>query len=169
MRICGARDAIIAIHRKPENHWSDERARTEFTVRIGELCRRAADHGVTLHLQTDHWKRLPDSAALLDLMAAIDEPNLRYALNVGHLWPDAEPPTAVLGLAGERLGAVLLCAPRVHLAGQIYDAHLPVHGSGIDLAALAGAGDALFIFDALYPDWDVEYLDVQALSTALGG
>ena len=167
MRLCGARDAIFAIHRKPENHWSDERARTEFTARIGELCRRAADHGVILHLQTDHWKRLPDSAALLDLIAAIDEPNLRYALNVGHLWPDAEPPAAVLELAGERLGAVLLCAPRVDLAGQIYDAHLPVHGSGIDLAALAVAGDPLFIFDAIYPDWDAEYLDVQALSTAL--
>ncbi len=167
MRLCGARDAIIAIHRKPENHWSDERARTEFTVRIGELCRRAADHGVTLHLQTDHWKRLPDSAALLDLIAAIAEPNLRYALNVGHLWPGAEPPAAVLELAGERLGAVLLCAPQVDLAGQIYDAHLPVHGSGIDLAALAATGDPLFIFDAIYPDWDAEYLDVRALSAAL--
>ena len=168
MRLCGARDAIIAIHRKPENHWSDERARAEFTVRIGELCRRAADHGVTLHLQTDHWKRLPDSASLLDLIAAIGEPNLRYALNVGHLWPDCESPSAVLELAGERLGAVLLCAPQVDLAGQIYDAHLPVHGSGIDLAALAGAGDPLFIFDAIYPDWDAEYLDVEALSAALG-
>ena len=169
MRLCGARDAIIAIHRKPENHWSDERARAEFTTRIGELCRRAADHGVTLHLQTDHWKRLPESAALLELIAAIDEPNLRYALNVGHLWPDAEPPAAVLELAGKRLGAVLLCAPQVDLAGQVYDAHLPVHGSGIDLAALAGAGTAMFIFDAIYPDWDAEYLDVRALSAALGG
>ena len=168
MRLCGARDAVFAIHRKPENHWSDERARAEFTTRIGELCRRAADHGVTLHLQTDHWKRLPDSASLFALIAAIDEPNLRYALNVGHLWPGAEPLDTLLELAGERLGAVLLCAPRVDLAGQIYDAHLPVHGSGIDLPALAGAGDALFIFDALYPDWDAEYLDVQALSAALG-
>ena len=168
MRLCGARDAVIALHRKPENHWSDERAHAEFTARIGELCRRAADHGVTLHLQTNHGKRLPDSAALLDLIAGIGQPNLRYALNVGHLRPGAEPPAAVIELAGERLGAVLLCAPRVDLAGQIYDAHLPVHGSGIDLAPLAGAGDPLFIFDAIYPDWDAEYLDVQALRSALG-
>ena len=168
MRLCGATDAIFALHRKPENHWSDERALAEFTARVGELCRRAADHGVTLHLQTDHWKRLPDSAALLDLIAAIGQPNLRYALNVGHLRPGAEPPAAVIELAGERLGAVLLCAPRVDLAGQIYDAHLPAHGSGTDLAPLAGAGDPLFIFDAIYPDWDAEYLDVQALRDALG-
>ena len=168
MRLCGARDAVIALHRKPENHWSDERAHAEFTARIGELCRRAADHGVTLHLQTNHWKRLPDSAALLDLIAGIGQPNLRYALNVGHLRPGAEPPAAIIELPGERLGAVLLCAPRVDLAGQIYDAHLPVHGSGIDLAPLAGAGDPLFIFDAIYPDWDAEYLDVQALRSALG-
>ena len=167
MRLCGARDAVIAVHRRPENHWTDERARAEFTVRIGELCRRAADHGVTLHLQTDHWKRLPDSAALLDLIAGIGQPNLRYALNVGHLWPGAELPAEVIALAGKRLGAVLLCAPRVDPAGQIYDAHLPVHGSGIDLAPLADAGDALFIFDAIYPDWDAEYLDRTALEAAL--
>ena len=85
------------------------------------------------------------------------------------MWPGAEPLDTLLELAGERLGAVLLCAPRVDLAGQIYDAHLPIHGSGIDLAALAGAGDPLFIFDAIYPDWDAEYLDVQALNAALDG
>ncbi|MDE0229092.1 MAG: TIM barrel protein, partial [Spirochaetaceae bacterium] len=168
MRLCAARDAVIAVHRRPENHWTDERARAEFAVRIGELCRRAADHGVTLHLQTDHWKRLPDAAAVLDLVAEIGQPNLRYALNVGHLWPGAELPAEMIALAGERLGAVLLCAPHVDPAGQIYDAHLPVHGSGIDLAPLSAAGDALFIFDAIYPGWDAEYLDAQALRRALG-
>ncbi|MDE0025699.1 MAG: TIM barrel protein [Spirochaetaceae bacterium] len=168
MRLCAARDAVIAVHRRPENHWTDERARAEFVVRIGELCRRAADHGVTLHLQTDHWKRLPDAAAVLDLVAEIGQPNLRYALNVGHLWPGAELPDEMIALAGERLGAVLLCAPRVDSAGQVYDAHLPVHGSGIDPAPLSAAGDVLFIFDAIYPDWDAEYLDAQALRRALG-
>ncbi|MDE0448098.1 MAG: TIM barrel protein [Spirochaetaceae bacterium] len=168
MRLCAARDAVIAVHRRPENHWTDERARAEFAVRIGELCRRAADHGVTLHLQTDHWKRLPDAAAVLDLVAEIGQPNLRYALNVGHLWPGAELPDEMIALAGERLGAVLLSAPRVDSAGQVYDAHLPVHGSGIDPAPLSAAGDVLFIFDAIYPDWDAEYLDAQALRRALG-
>ena len=167
MRLCGARDAVIAVHRRPENHWTDERARAEFALRIGELCRRAADHGVTLHLQTDHWKRLPDNPALLGLIAEIGQPNLRYALNTGHLWPGAELPAEMIALAGELLGAVLLCAPRVDPAGQIYDAHLPVHGSGIDLAPLATAGDVPFIFDAIYPDWDAEYLDVQAVRRAL--
>ena len=166
MRPCGARDAVIAVHRRPENHWTDERARAEFALRIGELCRRAADHGVTLHLQTDHWKRLPDSTALFDLIAEIGQPNLRYALNIGHLWPGAELPAELIALAGELLGAVLLCAPRVDPAGQIYDAHLPVHGSGIDLAPLAKAGDVPFIFDAIYPDWDAEYLDAKALRRA---
>ena len=168
MRLCGARDAIIALHRKPENHWSDERAHDEFVARIGDLCRRAADHGVTIHLQTDHWKRLPNSAALLDLIAQIGQPNLRYALNVGHLALGDEPLAEAIELARERLGAVLLCAPHVDVAGQTYDAHLPVHGSGIDLAPLATVSDALFIFDAIYPDWDAEYLDIQALRDVLG-
>ena len=168
MRLCGARDAIIAIHRKPENHWSDARAHAEFTVRIGELCRRAADHGVTIHLQTDHWKRLPNSAALLDLIAAVGQPNLRYALNVGHLAPGGEPLAEAIELGRERLGAVLLCASRVDLAGQRYDAHLPVHASGIDLSPLATVPGALFICDGIYQDWDAEYLDTRALRRALG-
>ena len=168
MRLCGARDAVIALHRKPENHWSDARAQAEFTDRIGELCVRAADNGVTLHLQTDHRKRLPGSAALLDLIAGIGQPNLRYALNVGHLRLAGEELGAALAEAIEpgrehHLGPVLLCAPRVDLLGQTYDAHLPVHGSGIDLAPLAAVRDALFIFDAIFADWDSEYLDAASL------
>ena len=169
MRLCGARDAIISLHRKPENHWTDERTHAEFVTRIGELCRRAADHGVTVHLQTDHGDRVPNTAAMLDLIREIDRPNLRHGLHVGHLALRGEGLREAIDDTGELLGAVLLSAPHVDAAGQTYDAHEPVHGSGIDLATLAGVREALFVLDGIYPDWDAEYLDAQALRTVLTG
>jgi sugar phosphate isomerase/epimerase len=161
--IVGARDAVITLHRKPENHWTDERARSEFVVQLRELSRRAGLRGMTVHLQAhrDRWVHATAEAA--ELAREAGSPNLRVALNTGHAAMAGEDLRAALAAAGDRLGAVLLCAADRDRFGQWYDAHLPVAGRGLDLAAireLAKREDLLFILDGAYRRIDDAWADL---------
>ncbi len=169
MTICGAWDAIISLHRKPENHWSGERAREDFLRQLRDLCGRAQRRGVKVHLQA-HPVRWTGNAA--DVLSLIDEAacvNLFYALNTGHAHAEGITiPDAIRG-AGQRMGAVLVSAPRTDLFGQSYDAHAPVHTSDVDLHGLALSGKALIMLDAVYASTDDEYLDIIAVEEACMG
>jgi len=130
---------------------------------------RAAARGVSLHLQHHplRWYRpwqggYGTALAHLGLIREWAEPNLRLALNTGHAAMYDESLGETIAQAGDRLGMVLLCAPTRDLIGQVYDTHAPIHGSGLDLAALAACPAGVpRILDAVYPDPDAEYLDLR--------
>jgi hypothetical protein len=183
MALCGAADAIIILHRKPENHWSDERTRAEFLLQVGDLCRRAARRGVMVHLQAHpHRSRwLLSTAAALEFITAGEADNLRFALHTGHLTISGEDFTAALKLAKPVLGAVLIAASGSSscrdMFNQPYDTHdassgdavsqASTAGSGIDLSPLFGkVGEyamAPIILDGTYSSWDEEYRAVRAI------
>ncbi len=58
-------------------------------------------------------------------------------------------------------GVALLPAPRPPARPR--NRLLALRTAGGVQAPLAAVRDALFIFDALYPDWDSEYLDAASL------
>ena len=162
MRLLGAADAVIALHRRPENHVSVELCRERTIAGMRTVCADAP--GIAFHLQshpmrwfdwcTPEWK---DIVALAE-EAAI--PNLHLAIHTGHLRrPDEELPAA-LRAVGDRLSAVLLARGTTDTAGQFYDAHAPLHPAAMDTSPLKALAVPL-VFDAIYPSADEEYLDAR--------
>lgn len=163
----GAQDAVMSLHRNPESHCDEERAKPLFVKGLREVCRLAGKHGMLVHLQYQRhrwwgWGKgtAEQALALLDKVAA---PNLRLALNTGHAAQNGESPAEVVKAAGARLGLALYSAPHRDLFGQVYDAHAPVAGSGLDLAALKMPADIPQVLDGVYADADEEYRDCRAV------
>ena len=161
MRALGAADAIISLHRKPENHCDDARADDCFLAGVRDLARRAAERGVTLYLARHPHKWYAGKGKMRAFIDEVGAANLRVAVSASH--GDALSADAV-----RDAGAVLLSAAATDLFGQDYDAHLPVAGSGLDLAALrAVPEDALMVLDAEYPDWSTVWRDLCAIEGTL--
>jgi len=96
---------------------------------------------------------------MLEFIGHVGASNLRFALNVGHAVMTREEIGAILTVAGDRLGMVLLCAPRRDMFGQFYDAHAPLYAGGVDILPLAGWAHVLRVLDGDYQSPDEEYLD----------
>ena len=166
MLLLGAKNAIITLHRKPDNHWNDDRAHLEFVERVGDLCRRAALRGIIIHMQAHpkRWVHTTDKAA--SFIRETGAQNLRLAINTGHLDQMGENLETAITAAGDLLGAVLLCSSHHDQYGQWYDAHLPMHRGNVDLSALSSIADRdgiLFILNGEYESLDDAYPDLAGL------
>ena len=167
MKLLGAADALISLHRNAENHVSSERAEERFQACVRDLCRRAAKRRMTLHLQNHPHKWRGTGGETLDFIGKVAdslEPlqakHLRFALNTCHAGLEGESVADAIASAGDRLGMVLLSAPARDLLGQSYDAHRPVKDSGLDVAFLKDLA-CMEVFDADYQTWDEVYEDVR--------
>lgn len=160
MKFCGARDAVMTLHRAPENYWGEERTQAGFIRGVQDLAARAAGCGVTLHFQGIRWRWAGTIDEMLKFILAVDRPNVRLALNTGHLDLYWEKLDEALKKVEPLMGLVLLCGAQRDLYGQRYDAHTPVHQSDLDLSLLASCPVPM-VFDGIYSNWDEEYRDVQ--------
>ena len=163
--IIGCRDAVVSLHRKPENHVEDDRADERFQHGVRNLCGCGAKHGVTFHIHVHPHKWFPSTKRMKQFAEDIGAENLRLAVDTGHVCMSEEALSDSVATAGDALGAVLLHAPATDVLGQTYDAHLPVHTVDMDLSAVAGAGnDVLTIFNAEYAGWNDIYADIRKLN-----
>ena len=169
----GAGDAVMSLHRQPENHCSTERAEALFVEGMREVCRLAGRHGMTVHLQYQRnrwwgfrWWNGPFLGAADQTLAFLDEvsePNLRLAIDTGHAAWNGESLPDTVRSAGDGLGMVLYSAPRRDMFGQVYDAHAPVAESGLDLSAVTALTGIPQVLDGCYQDQDAEYRDWRAV------
>jgi hypothetical protein len=170
MERLGAKDLIVAPHRRPENHWGAEtdRSGVEMIKGLQWVCDQAAPHGIIVHLQMHprRWAAWDPVPFCFQLQDGVKADNLRTAVNTGHLAMIGAAMSTTLEKAGSRLGAILYCAPQRDVLGQWYDAHLPIHHTDFHESAVAAGADALHILDAVYTNQDDEYLDVLALQYA---
>ena len=164
MPCLNAQDAVISLHRRPDDHSVDERRADErFLAGVRDLCRRAATHGVTVHVQVHPNKWHGGTDRMLRFIEEVGQPNLRYALSTGHTAMLGENLKESLAMAGSRLGVILLSAPRRDLFNQTVDAHAPVAGAEMDLKPLRAYRHICQVLDADYRNLDEEYLDCQAV------
>ncbi len=160
----GGQDAILGLHRGPENHLDGDQAHAALLAGLQDLCRRPANRSVCFHLHHQPRKgprglwRATDALALVRQAAC---GNLRFALHLGHwaMTEPAEPLSELLAAAGGDLSLVLLAAPGRDAFGQVYDAHEPFHRQPVDLAPLAPARGLPWVLDACYDSLDDEYRD----------
>jgi hypothetical protein len=171
MVIFGAEDAVITLHRKPENHWDGERAQKEFLETIGMLCDRAAKRGIRIHLQPHHKRWVETVAKAREFAEQVGRKNLRVAINTGHLMISGEDPHQAVSDAGNLLGSILFSNATRDQYGQWYDAHRPFAGvpqDGWDLSVIGSRTDLLFILDANAPDIDAQYASLKAARSITG-
>ncbi len=163
MAALGAADAVISLHRIPENQCDWERASERFLACVKDLCRRASQRKIVLHMQHHPRKSYHNSSQMLQFIDSVGADNLRYALNVGHVifaQTGGESLADILAAAGDRLGMILLCASRTDMFGQAYDTHAPIGESSVDLSAIRNV-TTVQVLDADYTNWNEIYRDIR--------
>ncbi len=164
METLGAHDAILSLHRTPENNFTPEQTRASFETTLREICKRAAGHSVTVYLRTSPkaCASVQEAASLIEHVA---EPNLKLAPSVALLL-DRHADLVAVGAVKDRIGLWLAATPVYDDAGALWQTYGPVAGHA-DLAALMSvAPDAPVALDGVYANWDEEYLDVKSLEPA---
>ena len=153
MKLAGVTNAVIATHMTPEFGATPEQVEASFKRGLRDLCRRAKERGIILHLQnrTGRWHgSVPEVLRLIDELGA---DNLRFALNTS--CADVKDS---LKQAGDRLGMVLVSAPD-RLVPEI---QRPVRNSGVDLSALRTLKVPV-VLDGEYAGPDDVFKDVTAV------
>lgn len=153
MKLAGASHAVIGTHMAPEFGATPEQVEASFKRGLRDLCARAKERGITLHLQnrTGRWHgSVPE---ILRLIGELGADNLRFALNTSC----AEVRDA-LKQAGDRLGLVLASAPDP-VTPEI---QRPVRNSAVDLSALRTL-KAPVVLDGGYAGPDAVFNDVRVV------
>jgi hypothetical protein len=164
MNVWGARDAILCLHRVPENNISREDTWASFELTLRTVCEQAAARGIAVYLRAS----TKDGAALQDLarfVGRIAAPNLKLAPSVALLLHERVAPEEAGKILEGRVGAWLVSAPGYDVAGDLWSTNATIAGyEGDGLGKLlAIAPDAPVLLDAVYANLDEEYFDARAM------
>ena len=164
MQAWGAHDAVLSLHRVPENNIGREETRQSFEDTLRAICAQAAALNIQVYLRasTKDGRALGDYVRLIERVAA---PNLKLAASVALLLERDIEPGAVADIVGSTLGLWLVSAPAHDVAGRMWSTNAPIAGYGEAerlAQLLATAPDAPALLDAVYANQDVEYLDARA-------
>jgi len=165
MKVVGARDLILSLHRQPENNFSSRQTQEGFEKTLRSLATDAAKLGIHLHLRMAFGKppwTLGDMDALIERVGA---KNLQIAASTA-LLSRTDKSADATNVLKAKLGLWLVAAPQVDLAGRLWDVHAPLHRI-TDRAKIADwitlAPDAPILMDAVFANQDEEYLDALTL------
>jgi hypothetical protein len=165
MKVLGARDLILSLHRQPENNFSGPQTQEGFEKTLRKLAADAAPLGVTLHLRMASGKPPWTLQDMLALIGKVSAENLRIAASTG-LLSRTNLSIEATGVLQARLGLWLVAASQTDQTGKLWDAHAPLH-RGADRTGIARwmalAPGAPILLDAVLANQDEEYLDVLAL------
>jgi len=166
MKILGARDLILSLHRHPENNLSGPQTQEAFEKTLRRLAADAAGLGIDLHLRLAFGKP-PWSLGEMDaLIEKVGAKNLHIAAATALLArTDVSADTA--RILKSRLGLWLAAAPQVDLSGKLWDAHASLHRAtdrAKTATSIALVPDAPILLDAVFANQDEEYLDAMTLA-----
>ncbi len=150
---------------------------------LAGLCRRAAEHGLLVHLEWLPWSRIPDLATALEIVRRADAPNGGINVDAWHLVRSATPLADLAAVPGRLVLGVQLddgpaAAERDLVTATLHERALPGEGEfdlrGI-LDALRATGTSaptgVEVFsDALHarPAAEAALLAAQATRAVLG-
>jgi hypothetical protein len=169
MKILGATDLMVSLHRYPENNFSDEQTLNGFEKTFRYLAEQAKRNGVTLHLRQTFGKPpwgLAEAGQLLDRWKLS---NLRLAADTS-LLPGRKPSAEEASLLRRHLGVWLVAGSRNDSTGKLWDSHLPLHKATrlttiMDWLALSP--DLPIALDGLYASEDDEFSDIAELEKTI--
>jgi len=110
----------------------------EATASFAALCRRAAEHGLLVHLEFLPWSRFPDLETAWEVVREADEPNGGITLDVWHYFRGSPNDDLLRSIPGDRVLAVQLSDAPMQaepnlLHAALHDRLLPGEGE-LDLA-----------------------------------
>jgi sugar phosphate isomerase/epimerase len=117
--------------------------RAALAEHFADLCDRAAEHGLLVHLEFLPWSPVPDLRAALDLVELAGRPNGGVTLDVWHHARSGGAPDDVRAAAGARILAVQLsdapAAPEADLVQETLHRRLLPGEGAIDLPGILRA------------------------------
>jgi hypothetical protein len=164
MKAWGAHDAVLCLHRVPENNISREDTWASFELTLRTVCEQAAARDITVYLRasTKEGASLQELAQLVGRVAA---PNLHLAPSTALLQHARMTPEDAAKVLAGNVGLWLVSAPYYDVAGHLWSTNAAIAGYEGDglRELLAVAPDAPVLLDAVYADQDEEYLDARAM------
>lgn len=115
----------------------------EATDAFAAFCRRAAGHGLLVHLEFLPWSRIPDLETAWQIVRGADQPNSGITLDVWHYFRGSPDDRLLRTIPGDRILAVQLSdAPALAepdlVQATLHDRLLPGDGE-LDLDAVLAA------------------------------
>ncbi|GMV94836.1 MAG: hypothetical protein AMXMBFR82_46140 [Candidatus Hydrogenedentota bacterium] len=165
MSALGAKHLILSLHRVPENNFTREQTEQSFDETLKNICASAEPRGITVYLRQSP-KAGDRLEAIVERIARIGAPNLRWAASTALLLHQNASPAGLTALLNGRPGLWLASAPAYDIAGKPWTMNAPLEGNGDpDTLAqlLSAAPSAPVLLDAVYNDWDAEYRDARCL------
>jgi len=173
MCILDAKDLLVSLHRYPENNFTAEQTAAAFEATLRRLAADAAAKGITLHLRQTFGKppwSLTEAASLLERVGAA---NLCLAPSTALLAAGNVKPDDINSVLRKKGGFWVAAAPRHDIAGQLWDAHAPIHqadpATGRTIRAyIEQVANLPVILDAVLADADAEFLEAAILAPRSG-
>ena len=166
MQAWGAHDAVLSLHRVPENNITREETWQSFEETLRTLSAQAAALDIHLYLR-DSTKDGMGLEERLQRIEGVAAPNLTLAASTALLLDRKVTPRQARSLLEGRVGLWLLSAPSYDIAGRLWNSNSPIAGKGVDgtlAQLLAIAPGVPILLDSVYSDRDSEYLDARALA-----
>jgi sugar phosphate isomerase/epimerase len=167
MELLSAKDLILALHRHPENNFSPEQTEASFERSLRDLCKFGVPRGITIHLRLSlHRPPWLDLASATRWLDRVGEGNLRLAVSTAGLLAQGAGAPPDLEKLRDRIGLWLAAAPERDVQGSIWSEQGRLAGRGVEehMAKLISlVPDVPVALDAVYADWDQEYLDALCL------
>ena len=169
MDALGARDLVIALHRRPENNITDKEWLEQMEGVVRRLCRQAAKKNITVYLRQSP-NRCTGALASLSrwVRERVKEPNFKSAPSLAAQMLNEGGDVQKIAKSIETFGTDLwlVAAPAKDIHGQLWSLHRPLAEQEI-LPAIQPLVDALkrkkvrLVYDAIYSDADAEYRDAR--------
>lgn len=175
MAVIGAKDLVVATDGRLG--WSPASYKDRAVKALGELCRRAAEYGVTVHLRPSAVRYIKGIGGVPVWVNGSSEKNLRAAPTLSGLLSEYRPSVPVkkirydLLTCGGSPGIFLVSAAEKDESGRVSSLHAPVASASPEDRARARSlvktmrqKGSRIVLEALYEDADAEYADVRLLS-----
>jgi len=171
MKLLGAADLILSIHRSIENNFSSTQFQTALQDTFEKLLQQAESLDLTLYCRP-----LPIAGKADNLSPAVDfirkmgSPRLRLAANTALVWHKKNTPENLAEQLRGSVGLWLVAAPQYDLIGRLWNLHGLLAESEFKdpiLALLGEAPDCPMIFDGNFENQDQEYMDNSVINTAM--
>jgi len=170
MEALEVRHLILSLNRQPENNFTRDQTWQSFAQTLRRICERAQEQQSTVHLRLSVGAPSQDLRRVVELTSKVDAPNFRLAPSTALLLSRKNDMAEFTGQLQGKIGLWLVSAPRIDLAGRVWNINAPIRECNDPRALaqiLALAPEAPLVFDANYKDLDDEYLDARFLQEIL--